>query len=227
MKARDVMSTELSCVQPDTPVSAIAALLLERRISGVPVVDGTGRLVGVVSEADLMWRGETDVVRRRGWLSSLLGGRRMMAADFIKAYGTCARDVMTSPVVSVTEDTALDDIVETMDRHRIKRVPVVRDGRVVGMVSRSDFLRALADRRVAAPAAGDEAIRAGLVALLDQQPWTSVATVNVAVTGGVVHYAGLVGSDVERQALLVAARSVPGVKGVQSDLVVRDRTAID
>ncbi|MGQ9368193.1 CBS domain-containing protein [Azospirillum sp. ST 5-10] len=227
MKARDVMSTELCCVAPDTPVSEIAALLLERRISGVPVVDTAGTLVGVVSEADLMWHRETDVTRRHGWLTSLLGGARMMAADFVKAYGTRAGDVMSSPAVSVEEDAALADILALMDRRRIKRVPVVRRGRVVGMVSRSDFLRALASHRVEPPAAGDAAIRARLVELLEAQPWTSLATVNVVVQDGEVRYAGLVGSDVERTALLVAARSIPGVRDVEDDLTVRDGTAVD
>lgn len=227
MKARDVMSGSVATVGPDAPVGEIAALLLERRISGVPVVDAAGHLLGVVSEADLMWRAETDTVHRRGWWASLLGGRAMMAADFIRAYGRTARDVMTSPVITVTADEPLEAVISTMESHRIKRVPVVDGGRVVGIISRSDFLRSLANAPVDMPVRDDGAIRERLETLLDAQPWASLVAITIVVERGVVRLVGLVDSEAERRAYETAARSVSGVARVQNDLVLRNHSIAD
>jgi len=221
MKARDLMHREVAVVHPDTPVNEIAALLLERRISGVPVVDGSGSLVGIVTEADLMWRSEIDAVHRLGWWEALFGGRTMMASDFVKTHGTRAADIMTASVVTVDEDTSLEEVLQVFDRNRIKRVPVTRDGRLVGILSRSDFLRALALAGRARPPAGqqtDDGLRADLVRMLEREPWADLSTVNVVVEDGVVRYSGLVHSEAERKALEIAARSLPGVKAVEMEL---------
>lgn len=226
MRARDVMHTQPITVYSDTPVGEIAALLLDRRISGVPVCAADGHLIGVVSEADLMWRAESDTTHRRGWWASLLGGRDMAAADFIRSYGTRAADVMTAPAISVNADEDLEAVIGTMERHRIKRVPVVEEGRLVGIISRSDFLRSIA-RHPPPPAVQDDAgIADRLTGLLRAQPWASLSLVNVGVENGVVHLSGLVESEVERRAYEAAARSV-GARGVRNELAVRNRAIAD
>lgn len=220
MRAADVMTREVATVTPDTPLSGVADMLLARRISGVPVVDGDGRLVGILSEADLMWRAE-EGERRRSWWASLLAGRPLAAADFIRTHGTRARDVMTTEVISVLEDTPLDDVLELFDRRRVKRVPVVRSDRVVGIVSRSDLLRALARSRTEPAAAGDDAtLQDRLQRLLADQAWLDPSLVNVSVSGGTAHYSGLVHGETERRALHVAARSLPGITAVDDNLTV-------
>lgn len=222
MRARDIMHTQLVTVHPDTPVGEIAALLLDRRISGVPVCAADGHLVGIVSEADLMWRAESDTTHRRGWWASLLGGREMMAADFIRSHGTRAADVMTSPVVSVGVDDDLEAVIGTMERHRIKRVPVVEGERLVGIISRSDLLRSIARHAQPEAPRDDAGIAERLEALLRSQPWANPALVNIGVENGIVHLSGLVESEVERRAYEAAARAV-GARGVENDMAVRNR----
>lgn len=218
MRAADVMTREVATVTPDTPLTEIADLLLDRRISGVPVVE-QGRLVGIVSEADLMWRAEPGE-RRRSWWASLLAGRPLLAADFIKTHGTTARDIMTAEVLTVTEDTPLDEVVDLFERRRVKRLPVLRDGAVVGIVSRADLLRAMARSRPrAAEATDDRTLEDRLEKLIGAQPWLDKSLINVNVSGGVAQFTGLVGSDTERRALHVAARSI-GVRGIDDQLTV-------
>lgn len=214
MRAADVMTREVATVTPDTPLTGVADMLLARRISGVPVVESDGRLVGILSEADLMWRAE-EGEHRRSWWASLLAGRPLAAADFIRTHGTRARDVMTRDVISVLEDTPLDDVLDLFDRRRVKRVPVVRADRVVGIVSRSDLLRALAKSRTEAPVAGDDAaLQDRLQQMLADQPWLDSSLVNVAISGGIARYSGLVHGDTERRALHVAAFGLPGITAV-------------
>lgn len=221
MRAADVMTRDVATVTPDTPLTAIAELMLSRRISGVPVVEPDGRLAGVLSEADLMWRAEGEGEPRRSWWTSLLSGRPLAAADFIRTHGTRADDVMTRDVVTVAEDTPIEDIIDLFERRRIKRVPVVRDGLLIGIVSRSDLLRTLAGARPEPPAATDDAaLQDRLQAILAEQPWVDPGRVNVVVEGGIARLSGLVGSEVERRALHVAAHSVPGVAGIDDNLTV-------
>jgi CBS-domain-containing membrane protein len=220
MVARDVMSRQVLTVAPETSVSEVARLLLERRISAAPVVDAQGRLAGIVSEGDLMTRPETGATRRPSWWLSLLGGRED-AAHYVKAHGSRAADVMTREVVTVTEDTPLGEVARLLEERRIKRVPVVRRGKLVGIVSRADLLRGLASARPrptkGAPAS-DRSIQEKLVKTLVRQEWAPLGQINVIVTNGVVHLWGLVESPDQRRALRVAAERIAGVRDVQDHL---------
>jgi CBS domain-containing protein len=146
MQARDVMTTDVAAVSPDTPTRQVAKLLLERGISAMPVVDARGAPIGMVSEGDLVGRGASERAERRDWWLELLAeGTRLAPSflEFVTAADRPVRDVMATPIVTVSEDTELGEIARLLEAHRIKRVPVVRGGRVVGIVSRADLLRAL------------------------------------------------------------------------------------
>jgi CBS domain-containing protein len=224
MQVKDVMTTSVAAVPPHMAVEDVAAFLLERRISAAPVVDDDGRLLGIVSEGDLLRRPETGTERPRSWWLSLFASSTEAAADYIKTHGRRAIDVRTGDVVTVGEDTPLSEVAGLLERNRIKRLPVVRDGRLVGIISRADLLRALAAARPApAPpsAADDRAIRDQLMAHLRKVGLPHLHLVNVVVSDGVVHLWGLVDSEVEGKALRIAAEEVPGVRAVESHLATR------
>lgn len=220
MKAKDVMTTKVVTVGPDMPVNAIAALFLERHISAVPVIDDDRRILGIVSEGDLMRRGTAEQPRSSWWLAAF-GNAEELASEFTKTHGQRAKDVMTREVVTVTEETPLAKIARLLEEGRIKRVPVVRDSRIVGIVSRADLLRALAvqDIKPMVPVSQDDrVIRDQLLAVLKREPWADTHLLNILVSDGVVHLWGLVGSDAEQKALRVAAETIPGVRGVEDHL---------
>jgi CBS domain-containing protein len=220
MKAKDVMTSPVVSVEADTPVLQAIRIMLQRRMSGLPVVDKEGRLIGIVTEGDFLRRAETGTQRRRArWLEFLVGPGRL-AEEYTRSHGRKVDEVMTPDPATVTEDAALEDIVKLMEKRRIKRVPVVRGERVVGIVSRANLLHALASvSREAKPAAQtDEAIRARLVEELGKQPWVPVALVNPIVRSGVVELWGTITDERERQALVVAAENIPGVKAVRDHL---------
>jgi CBS domain-containing protein len=216
MKASDIMTSPVITVGPDTAVRHIAALLFMHRISAVPVV-ASGKLVGIASEADLLHRheiGTEQSTRRTSWLG-LLSGSSVSA--YVKSHATRARDIMTTDVLTVAPDTPVADIANLLERRHVKRVPVVEGRRVVGIVSRSNLVQALAakGKQIGAGDTGDAAIRARLTAELERQPWWRSTTSNVIVTDGVVHYFGTVDADEQRQAARVAAENVPGVRRVE------------
>jgi CBS domain-containing protein len=219
MLAKDIMTSTVVTVTPDARVDGVARLLLKHHISGVPVVGAEDEVLGIVSEGDLMRRVETGTERRRSWWLSLIAGSEDLARDYVKAHGQRAADVMSREVVTVTEDTPVDTIARLLEERRIKRVPVVRGGRLVGIVSRADLLRGLATRgsQAESPTA-DRLIRERLLAALRREPWVTPAHITVVVNDGVVHLWGLVGSEEERQALRVAAREVSGVRAVEDHL---------
>jgi len=219
MKAKDVMTTKVVTLGPDMPVNTIAALFLERHISAVPVIDDDRRILGIVSEGDLMRRGETEP--RPSWWLEAFSNDEDLWREFTKTRGQRAKDVMTREVLTVTEETPIAAIAELLEKRRIKRLPVVRDGRIVGVVSRADLLRALAVRGVKpmVPATRDDAgIRDQLLALLEREPWADTHLMNIVVDQGIVHLWGLVRSEAEGQALRVAAETTPGVLGVEDHL---------
>lgn len=221
MVARDVMTTRVVTVKPESSVREVAQLLLEHRISAVPVVDADGRILGIVSEGDLIGRPEIGTPRRRSWWLAWFGGAGEGAAEYVKAHGRHARDVMTRGVVSIAEDTPLGEVAQLLEERQIKRVPVVHDEKLVGIVSRADLLRALAsakDRTRPTGESSDQAIREQLLTVLDRQSWAMLARVNVTVADGIVHLWGLADSEEQRRALLVAAEGIPGVRGVQDHL---------
>jgi CBS domain-containing protein len=218
MKAKDIMTSPVITVAPDTAVREIARLLLERRISGVPVVE-EGRLVGIVSEADLLHRHEIGTERPApgSWWLRLFSGDSA-PANYVRSHATHARDVMAHEVLTVTEDAPVAQIATLLETRGIKRVPVVRAGQVVGIVSRANLDQALAAMGQA-PARGaprgDPAIRARLLELLERQPWWGRVGSSVIVTEGIVHFWGMVESEDQRSAARVAAENVPGVRGVE------------
>ncbi len=222
MLAKDVMTREVCTVKPDTSVVEIARTLMKRRISAVPVVDENDRLCGIVSEGDLMRRVEAGTERRRSWWLEMLSENRDLARDYVKAHGLTAKDVMTPTVVTVSEDTDLAQIAGLLERNRIKRVPVMRNGKLAGIVSRSNLLQALATagaRKARAPS-DDRALREAVLKAFKAQPWTPDLTVNVTVQDGQVSIYGLVSSEEERRALRVAAEEVAGVGKVNDQLAV-------
>lgn len=220
MQAKDVMTTDVITVTPDTQVANIVKLLLEHHISAVPVVDSDNQVLGIVSEGDLIHRPELGVKSRRSrWLSFLLEDEEL-SAEYVKTHGTHASEIMTRPVVTVLEDMSLGEIAELLEKKRIKRVPVVREGKLVGIITRVDLLRGLADywdQHTTAPSMDDQAIREKLLETLREEGIPD-NYVNIVVTDGVVHLWGLVKSDQERQALHVAAENTPGVKAVEDHI---------
>jgi len=223
MRARDIMTSPVVTVGPETPVHEIATLLLEHRISGVPVVEHA-RLIGFVSEGDLLHRQEIGTERKASgswWLR--LFGVAGSADDYIKSHASRARDVMTREVVSVEPDTGLAEIATLLEKRRIKRVPVLSEGNLVGIVSRANLVQAIATARpTASPVTPpvDSAIRGRLLAELGHQPWWAGPNSQVIVMDGVVHYWGVARSDSEREAARVAAENVPGVKRVEDHRLV-------
>jgi CBS domain-containing protein len=221
MKAKDVMTRTVVSVDPDTTVLQAARLMLQHHISGLPVVDKEGALVGVLSEGDFLRRGETHTERRRSrWLEFLMGPGRM-AGDYVHSHGSKVSEVMTSEVKTVGEDASLEDIVQLMEKARIKRVPVMRGGKMVGIVTRSNLMHAMVSlARVSPPGVqSDAAIREKLLAEIKKQEWAPASSADVVVHNGVVELWGMIIDERQREALKVAAENIPGVTGVKDHLV--------
>ncbi|HXP04709.1 MAG TPA: CBS domain-containing protein [Stellaceae bacterium] len=226
MRAMDVMTTDVITVDPNTTVQDLAKLLAERGISGAPVVDSGGALVGVVSEGDLLHRAEIGTAhrhreRRRSWWLDHFASD--LARDYVKSHGRTVRDLMTHDVVTVTEDTELADVAALLEARRIKRVPVVRDGKVVGIISRANIVRAVGATKGAPPQSGetdDRLIRARLLGELGREEWARVWPEDIIVRNGVVHFwLSDDESGEKRDALRVAAESIIGVHGVEEHLL--------
>lgn len=227
MKASDIMTTNVITVSPDAPVRQIASLLLQHRISAVPVIDYDRHVLGIISEGDLMHRPESGTERARSWWLEILTDSETLAHDYAKAHGRRAEDLMTRHVVSVREDTAAADIAHLLESHRIKRVPVVRDGRLVGIVSRADLLRSLIAAGDSVSTQGgatdDRKLHDGILTRIRKEAWTRSAMVNIVVRGGEAELWGLVPSEQQRDALRVLVQGVPGVRGVHDHLNVMPR----
>lgn len=225
MKASDVMTSTVMTVTPETPVPEIAQMMLERHVSGLAVVDAKGAIVGVVSEGDLIHRPEigTDKPRSR-WLRFFLSDEDL-ARSYVKTHGLRAKDIMAQPAETVTPDADLAKVVGVLDAKRIKRVFVVDKGRLAGVITRADLLRALHAREGLAAKAvptGDQEIRANILkAVGEQENWASGTVLNVQVADGVAHIWGQVEFESQRKALLLLVENVPGVKSVESHLVHR------
>jgi CBS domain-containing protein len=220
MRALDIMTTSVITATPDMTIHAAAKLLADNRISGMPVVDANGQMVGIVSEGDLLRRAETGTgVGRRAWWLELLSSTRELAATYVKEHAHVIGDVMSTRVVSINEDMPLREIADILERRRVKRVPVLKDGKLVGIVSRSNLIRALASLTppddVASP--DDASLRDAVVAAMKGQRW-GLAKDGVLVQDGVVHLWGVIESEEEGRAIRVAAEGVPGVKSVESHL---------
>jgi CBS domain-containing protein len=220
MKASDVMTARVVSVSPDTTVMEAIRLMLQNHISGMPVIDGAGHLVGVVTEGDFLRRAETGTERKRSRWLELLIGPRTLAEDYVHEHGRKVSEVMSPDPITIGEDTSLEEVVRIMERRRIKRLPVVRGNTVVGIVSRANLMHALASLGRAAPAqaAGDKAIRDQILAELDKQPWAPVALIDVVVRDGVVELWGTITEESQGEALQVCAENVPGAKEVVNHL---------
>ncbi len=220
MKAQDVMTRDVISIDPDATVLQAARLMLQHHISGLPVIDKDGSLVGVLSEGDFLRRRETRTERKRArWLEFLIGPGRM-AAEYSHSHGSKVAEVMTTDVQTVEQDTALEDIVEVMERKRIKRVPVLCGGQVVGIITRSNLMHAMVSlARKAEPSATDDtSIREHLLAEIKNEQWAPSSMVNVVVRDGEVELWGVIIDERQRQALKVAAENIPGVKAVHDHL---------
>jgi CBS-domain-containing membrane protein len=222
MRAIDVMTREVIAVTEDVSVREVAKILADRGISAVPVVDHENRVIGMVSEGDLLYRAETGTERRRAWWLDLVASTNQLARDYIKSNSRSVKDVMTRDVISVSEMTSVADIAILLEANRIKRVPVLRDGKPVGIVSRANLVRALAMTISEPPRAGadDRTIRDRLLAELKAQKWAEVSPANVTVKDGIVHLWSSYYSEQEKRALTVAAENIPGVRRVEDHMRV-------
>lgn len=224
MIAGQVMTREPITVTPDATIAEAARLMLDHHISGLPVIGADHTVVGIVTEGDLLRRAETGTERHRSrWLELLLGPGRL-AHDYVDAHARKVGEVMTTDLVAVSPQEPLAHVVELMEKRRIKRVPVVTDERLVGIVSRADLVRALLSGLMqkeagATEPANDAEIRKAILAIIDREPWGPRFSVDVTIKDGVAHLRGTVTDDRERTALTVAAENVPGVKTVRDHLV--------
>jgi CBS domain-containing protein len=222
LTAADVMTSDVITVTPDTSVREIAKLMYTRHISGVPVVDREKRVIGIVGEGDLLGHAEVAGERRRTWWLDAFVNSNALARDYIKTHGRVAADVMTPTVFAVAPTALIAEIAKILERHRIKRVPVIDGGKLVGIVTRGDLLQALAAAEVARPAnVDDRAIRERLLAELETQRWAHLLTKNIVVQSGVIHLSGFVETLEEHHALHIAAENVPGVERVEDHARLR------
>ena len=221
MKASDVMTRNVLTVGPESSVAQAIRLMLDNNISGLPVLAADRKVVGILTEGDLLRRGETGTERHRPrWLEILMGPGRA-AGEYVRTHGRKVADIMSTDVVSVAGDTPLDEVVGLMERRRIKRVPVVEGEALVGIVSRADLLRSLLGVLDAQPAEArrDEEILELIQAELAKRSWVPRDGLSISVKDGVVDLNGVILEEEEREALRVVAENAPGVKAVEDHLV--------
>ncbi|MBR0766573.1 CBS domain-containing protein [Bradyrhizobium japonicum] len=221
MKARDVMVSPVITAGEDATVQDVAKTMIARRISAVPIVDKAGKLVGIVTEADLIGRIEAGTERPYSWWLHMLSGDRAMAADYVKSHATKISDVMTREVKTANPDTPLIDIAELFETHDIKRVPIVNQaGDLIGIVSRANIIQAVASARPHFEITlSDATIRQKLMEELKKQPWAHTHKLNVTVTHGIIALWGTVESEQVRKAINAVAVNVPGVDAVNDHLI--------
>jgi CBS domain-containing protein len=218
VNARDLMTTTLVVVPPEAPVAGVAQLLASRGISAVPVTDAEGQLQGLVTEGDLIRRLAEEKRGPLGWFLGLFGDRRKLAERFAKAHGAKAADVMTRELVTVGEEAGADEIARLMEKHQIRRVPVLREGKLVGLVSRADLLRVVLvpPASAAAEEASDAELLRQVTAAMREQPWVDTYYVFPNVKDGTVTFYGFHRSEEVQRGLAVLAQDVPGVKAVEN-----------
>jgi len=223
MKARDVMVSPVITTKPTASVREVAQTLLAHHISAVPVIDDAGKLVGIVSEGDLMRRADLGTARHRSWwLATLFAEEEALAAEYVKQHSRKVADVMTKRLVTATPDATLGEIAGLLERHSIKRVPIVDKGELVGIVSRANLIQALAgDRKALDVPVPDAALRDKIMAHLKTQPWAHTSLLNVTVNDGIVDIWGITRSEAEKKALRVAAETMPGVRAVNDNVVMQ------
>ena len=219
MRAHQIMTRPVITVTPETSIVETANIMLQKHVSGLPVVDATGKLVGIVSEGDFIRRSEIGTQRKRGrWLRFILGPGKS-ASDFVHEHGRKISEVMTRSPLTIADDTALAEIVELMEKNNVKRLPVIRADKVVGIVSRANLLQAVASlaREVPDPTADDDHIRNRVIDAMEKNDWCPFG-LSVIVKDGIVHLSGVITEERSRQAAVVAAETVEGVKEVHDHL---------
>ena len=221
MKAADIMTPRVITISANASIAEAIRLMLQNRISGLPVVDAAGNLVGIVTEGDFLRRAEDKTEKRRShWLEFVLGPGRL-ADDYVRTHGRKVSEVMSPKPITAEENAPVDRIVSLMETKRVKRIPIVRGNKIVGIVSRANLLHVLG--RLAATAEptskSDSDVRARIAAELERQPWAPIAGINIIVQNGEVELKGAIFDERQRQALKVAAENVPGVKAVHDHLV--------
>ena len=226
MRARDIMTASVVTVSPETDIAEAVKLMLDRQISGVPVIDASGRLIGILTEGDLMRRAEL-VTGRQSWWINPISSPEQEAKAYVKAHGLKVKDVMTKEVVTINEQEPLDRIAMLFEERGIKRTPVLRGGKVVGIVSRANLLRSLAAKKITYPAPSDNQIRSAILATAAEDAAIRVVLVDVTVDDGVVHLWGNTASEAERDAFRVVAENTKGVKEVQNHIRVLPRSNVD
>lgn len=221
MHVKDVMTTPVISIAPSTSIHDAATLMLAHRISGLPVVDADGGLIGMITEGDLLRRTELGTARHRPWWLEFLAGPGKVADDYVQSHAHNADEVMTTDVVTASPGDSLEDVVQLMSKRRVKRLPVVDDGRLVGVVARSDLLRALALQLSKEPtaASNDQRMEAAVRAEIHKQPWGANGLIRVHVEKGVAQLTGTVFDERQRIAARVAAENVPGIKSVEDQIV--------
>lgn len=221
MHAAEIMTRNVITATAKTEIKEIVDLMIKNRISAVPVVDGNDRVIGMVSEGDLMRRVENNTERRDSWWLKALFTARNDADAYVKSHGRRAEDVMTRDPISVSEDTPLYKIAQTLEKHHIKRVPVVTNGKLVGIISRSNLLHGFSTmQKDSAGTADDRTIREKIVNEMSDRLGISGNTTNVVVSNGVVTLWGLVETEAEKKAAAIAAEGTTGVKEVHNNLGV-------
>lgn len=229
MKASEVMARDVVTVSPQTTVREIAGVMVERRISGVPVVDGSGKLVGMLSETDLLHRAETGTEKRRKWWLKAFVDADQLAREYAASHARRASDIMSTNVVTVDADADLDAVTDLLDRRKLKRVPVVKDGRLVGIITRGDLVRALVAQLqglgAAAGPTGAPSDAAVVLSAIQQrirrESWLDSTLVNIEVQNGIAELSGIVASADQRRALRLLVEDTPGVMGVEDNLRLR------
>lgn len=219
MRANQIMTSPVVTISPEASIVLAANAMLDHHVSGLPVVDGQDRLVGIISEGDFIRRAELGTQHKRGrWLRMLLGPGTC-ADDFVHEHGRRVSEVMTHHPHTITEDTSVETIVRMMEKHHVKRLPVMRGDRLVGIVTRKNLLRAVAQlaRETPDPSAADDKIRDRIVAEIERNDWRPFG-LSVVVRDGVVHLNGVITEESSRQAVIVVAENVCGVKEVHDHL---------
>ncbi|MCG6205087.1 CBS domain-containing protein [Rhodopseudomonas sp. HC1] len=219
MRASQIMTSPVVTISPEASIVEAANAMLDHHVSGLPVVDGDDRLVGIISEGDFIRRAELGTQHKRGrWLRMLLGPSTC-ADDFVHEHGRRVGEVMTHHPHTITEDTSVETIVRTMEKHHVKRLPVMQGDRLVGIVTRKNLLRAVAQlaREIPDSTAADDKIRDRIIAEIERNDWRPFG-LSVVVRDGVVHLNGVITEESSRQAVIVVAENICGVKEVHDHL---------
>jgi CBS domain-containing protein len=219
MRAHQIMTRAVITVTPDTKIADAANIMLQKHVSGLPVIDASGKLVGIVSEGDFIRRSEIGTQRRRSRFLKFILGPGKAATDFVHEHGSKVSEIMTPEPLTVTEDTPLEQIVELMEKNGVKRLPVMNGDKIVGIVSRANLLQAVASlaREIPDPTADDDHIRHRVIDALGKYDWCPFG-LSVIVRDGIVHLSGVITEERSRQAAIVAAENVTGVTKVHDHL---------